>query len=95
VLLQHAPTRVDYDGFPGHRMHPLDHQIRAIEVVSGVPVAGITLNHEGLDAAGIEAAERDIAEHTGLPCVDPLVRGGTPLVEMIRSRLEAHGRRPR
>jgi len=90
VLLQHAPGRVDYDGFPGHRMHPLEHQIRAVEVVSGVPVVGITLNHEGLDAAGIEQAEREIADATGLPCVDALVRGGAPLVEMLAARLAAH-----
>ena len=23
VVLQHAPARAEYDGFPGHAMHPL------------------------------------------------------------------------
>ena len=30
VVLQHAPKRVEYDGFPGYPLHPLPEQIRAI-----------------------------------------------------------------
>ncbi|HJW30840.1 MAG TPA: DUF1611 domain-containing protein, partial [Saprospiraceae bacterium] len=47
VILQHAPTRWEYDGFPGYLMHPLDHQIKAIEFISGRKVIAITVNHEG------------------------------------------------
>lgn len=88
VLLQHAPHREHYDGFPDHRMHPLDHQIRAVELLSGCDVAAVTLNHEGLDAAGITRAEEEILEAYGVPCVDALVRGGAPLVALLRDRLE-------
>ena len=90
VLMQHAPDRVDYDGFPGHAMHPLDVQIRAVELLSGCDVAVIALNHEGLDAAGIAQAEKEIFEWYGVPCVDALVHGGAPLVELLRGRLEEY-----
>ncbi|MCA9754075.1 MAG: DUF1611 domain-containing protein, partial [Gemmatimonadetes bacterium] len=48
VVLQHAPARVEYDGFPGYPLHPIDQQIRAIELISGRPVVAITVNHEEL-----------------------------------------------
>ena len=38
VILQHAPARKEYDGFPGFPIHPLNDQIRAIELISGKPV---------------------------------------------------------
>jgi uncharacterized NAD-dependent epimerase/dehydratase family protein len=33
VILQHAPSRLEYDGFPGYAMHPLKTQVDAIELV--------------------------------------------------------------
>ena len=30
VVLQHAPARAEYDGFPGHPLHPLTTQIQAV-----------------------------------------------------------------
>ena len=38
VVLQHAPARQDYDGFPGRRIHPLARQIEVIERLSPTPV---------------------------------------------------------
>ncbi len=38
IVLQHAPGRKEYDGFPGYPIHPLDQQIHAIEFLSGRPV---------------------------------------------------------
>jgi uncharacterized NAD-dependent epimerase/dehydratase family protein len=88
VVLQHAPTRTEYDGFPGFAMHPLADQIRAIELVSGRPVAAITVNHEGLTPAGARAACRAIREETGLPAHDVLLEGGGPLVASLAGRLD-------
>jgi uncharacterized NAD-dependent epimerase/dehydratase family protein len=48
VVLQHAPGRRDYDGFPGYPIQPLEKQIQAIELLSEKPVVAVTLNHEGL-----------------------------------------------
>jgi uncharacterized NAD-dependent epimerase/dehydratase family protein len=83
VILQHAPARSEYDGFPGYAMHPLDHQIRAIELISGQPVIAVTLNHEGLDREGVEAAAARIAAETGLPTFDALRNGAGELAAIV------------
>ncbi|MDP5060465.1 MAG: DUF1611 domain-containing protein, partial [Maribacter sp.] len=44
VILQHAPKRLEYDGFPGYKMHSLAEQINAIQVISGKQVIAITVN---------------------------------------------------
>ena len=53
VVLQHAPKRRDYDGFPGYPIHSLEKQIQAIELLSEKPVVAITVNHEGLSPGDI------------------------------------------
>jgi len=80
VVLQHAPTRKEYDGFPGYTLHPLGTHKRAIEAVSETRVAAITVNHEGLDSASIHDASRRISLETGLPAVDVLVHGASDLL---------------
>ncbi|MCF8062036.1 MAG: DUF1611 domain-containing protein [Deltaproteobacteria bacterium] len=88
VVLQHAPARREYDGFPGYPIHPLALQIQAVELLSGRPVAAVAVNHEGLDEAGVEAACREIAETTGLPACDVLRQGVDPLLEGLSPFLE-------
>ena len=83
VILQHAPARSDYDGFPGYPIQPLNDQIRAIELISGRPVIALTLNHEGLSREEIPAACAVMAEETGLPVVDPLHGDLGPLLDLI------------
>jgi uncharacterized NAD-dependent epimerase/dehydratase family protein len=83
IILQHAPARQEYDGFPGHPLHPLERQIQAIELISGKPVLAITLNHERLDPAGLEQAARDIVARTGKPVCDPLVDGVGPVLDAL------------
>lgn len=84
VVLQHAPARIEYDGFPGFTIQPLTRQIQAIEVISGKPVVAVTINHENLDDTGIQKAARDIHEETGLPAFDALKHGGKGLVDIIK-----------
>jgi len=88
VVLQHAPTRHEYDGFPGYPVHPLKRQIDAIELVSDRRVAAITVNHEGLQPDDIPAACRAISEETGLPAFDVLVDGADGLAVVLAEHLE-------
>lgn len=88
VVLQHAPARREYDGFPGYELHSLPVQIQAIELLSGRPVVAVTVNHEDLDDAGVAAAIRGIREETGLPAFDVLRDGGAGLAEVLRPRVE-------
>ncbi len=87
VILQHAPARAEYDGFPGCPLHPLERQVEALELVSGRPVVAVTLNHEGLDRAATADAAREIEARTGLPTVDPLFEGPDRLVGVVRALL--------
>ena len=41
VIMQHPPARREYDGFPGWPLHPLDVQIRAVELIGGKPVVTV------------------------------------------------------
>lgn len=88
VVLQHAPARKEYDGFPGHELHPLEKQIQAIELLSGRPVIAITINHENLQRAEIPDICAKIKAATGLPCADVLLNGADPIVSALLSTLE-------
>ncbi len=92
VVLQHAPTRTCYDGFPDCPMHPLPRQIQAVEVVSGKPVVAITVNRERLSAGELPGVCRAISAETGLPAFDVLGVGAAGLVEVLRPHLERQAR---
>jgi uncharacterized NAD-dependent epimerase/dehydratase family protein len=83
IILQHAPTRKTYDGFPKYPIQPLSHQIRALEIVSGKPVVAITINHEGLSKDQIPAACAEIERDTGRPAFDVLMDGADELATIL------------
>lgn len=85
VVLQHAPMRAEYDGFPGYPLHPLPEQIRAIELISGKPVVAITLNNEGIPADNLPVVADMIRRMTGLPAMDVLHQGPDELVKLIQT----------
>jgi len=87
VVLQHAPKRIEYDGFPGYKLHTLKEQINAIETISGKKVIAITVNHENMDKKEILPACHAITSETGLPAYDVLEYGASELVELLRSKL--------
>ena len=88
VILQHAPMRKDYDGFPGYPIQPLADQINAIEVISNKKVIAVTLNHEMMDKQQIPEALEKIRKETGLPAFDVLENGAAELVTLLRERLK-------
>jgi len=87
VVLQHAPARGEYDGFPGYRIQPITTQIEALELVGGRPVVAITVNHEDLEPAQIPQACARLRADTGLPAVDVLREGPGVIVELLLQRL--------
>lgn len=88
VILQHAPKRLEYDGFPGYRLHSLEEQIKAIEVISGKEVIAITVNHEGMEKEEILDICKSITLETKLPAYDVLEYGADNLVELLISKLK-------
>jgi uncharacterized NAD-dependent epimerase/dehydratase family protein len=87
VVLQHAPARKEYDGFPGYQLHDLPTQIRAIELISGRPVVAVTVNHEGLAPEEVAGTCAELRARTGLPAADVLLDGPGPIVETLLSRM--------
>ena len=88
VILQHAPKRIEYDGFPGYVLHPLEEQINAIETISGKKVIAITVNHEEMTKDEIAPACDRITKETGLPAFDVLEFGAADLVNLIKTNLK-------
>lgn len=88
VVLQHAPKRIEYDGFPGYILHSLKEQINAIETISGKKVIAITVNHEDMVKEEILPACVKITEETGLPAFDVLEYGAEELVNLLKSYLK-------
>jgi len=83
VILQHAPARKDYDGFPGYPVHPVEKQIQAVELISGKPVVAVTVNRENMNSEEVINACSTISESTGLPSVEVLLNGGGQIVEAL------------
>jgi uncharacterized NAD-dependent epimerase/dehydratase family protein len=84
VILQHAPARKEYDGFPGYPLHPLEKQIQVIELLSGKRVVAITINHEHLDKKEVPLVCEEVTKKTGLPACDVLLSGAEPMVDVLR-----------
>lgn len=89
VVLQHAPGRREYDGFPGYPLHPLKKQIQAIELLSEKPVVAVTVNHEGLKPGDIQRVCREITHDTGLPAFDVLQDGAKELVRILEPHIKS------
>jgi uncharacterized NAD-dependent epimerase/dehydratase family protein len=89
IVLQHAPARKEYDGFPGFPIHPLARQIEALEVVSEKPVVAVAVNHENIPRERIPLVCEAIAQITGLPAVDVLVEGPARLVDALEPYVTA------
>lgn len=83
IILQHAPGRKEYDGFPGYPIHPIEVQIQAIELISGKPVGAITINHESIATQDIPGVCESISKQTRLPAADVLLDGAGEIVKVL------------
>ena len=86
IVLQHAPGRLEYDGFPGYRIQPIEQQIEVIELLSGKPVAAITINGEGLAPEEIPERCAELERRLGRPVRDVLRNGAAGLVDVLTPR---------
>lgn len=88
VIMQHAPARRFYDGFPTYPLHPLAKQIQAVELIAEKPVVAITINHEHIQKERIGAVCQQIESQTGLPTFDVLLHGGDRLAQLVQHFLK-------
>ncbi|MCG6911951.1 MAG: DUF1611 domain-containing protein [Deltaproteobacteria bacterium] len=87
IVLQHAPARLEYDGFPGYPIQPLAQQIQVIELLCGKPVAAVCINHEGLSDPQIPFVCDAVAMAVGRPAFDVLRDGPEKLVKQLKRYL--------
>ena len=83
IILQTAPKRTVYDGFPDFPMAPLEKEIKVIELLANRPVLALTLNHENMTDAEIETTQRQYETHFGIPCCDILKHGTQKVIDKI------------
>ncbi len=93
VILQHAPARKDYDGFPGYPVHPLARQIQAVEVISDRKVVAVTVNHENIDCGDIPAVCARITREAGIPAFDVMRDGVSGLISALEPYFSENGLR--
>jgi len=92
IVLQHAPARKDYDGFPGFPIHPIRTQIQALELISGKSVVAITLNHEGVETGELDEIREAIGLRTDLAVCYPLRDGCGAVARVLEPYLEIRRR---
>ena len=83
VILQHAPKRQWRTDFPSVAMPTPHSEIRLIEAFAPTRVIGLTLNHEGMDAAETSAAISLYEAELAIPVTDALTCSPERLVQMV------------
>ena len=86
IILQHAPRRRFYDGFPGYELAGVEREKAIIELLSQRPVVAIAINHEAMNAEEIEAIVCEYEKHYGITAADPLVHGVGKMIDALESR---------
>lgn len=85
VVLQHAPKRAHRCDFE-HMPMPTPHEeISLIQTFATSKVIGLTINHENMTDAEVEAAIIQYQRELGIPATDALTRSPDRLVEMVLS----------
>lgn len=88
IVLQHAPGRRYYEDAPEYRIHSLERQIEAAELIAGRRVVAIALSGEDLSPENAARARETIEDDTGLPAVDPMRDGVDAIVEGLLPYLQ-------
>lgn len=83
IILQHAPRRACYDGFPQYPVNTLEREIQILELLSQKPVIAITLNHEGMSDREIDETIEEYETRYKLPVTDTLKYGSDKIVRTI------------
>jgi uncharacterized NAD-dependent epimerase/dehydratase family protein len=89
MILQHAPARKVYDGFENYPMGGLDREIQILELLAQKPVMALTINHERMNEAEVQATVAAYETTYGRPATDVLLKSGCDkLVAAIRALLK-------
>ena len=92
LVLQHAPRRLHYDGFPQYPLAPLDREIQILELLSQAPVIALSLNHEGMTDGEIPKELQALEDRYGRPAFDILKGGAEGLARLVMKTFDLGGR---
>ena len=84
VIMQHAPARSEYDGFPGYPVDSLEDQIFLAEFLSKKPVIAVTINDEGIPVGKVDDVCSDISQKTGRVVLAPLHHDLAPIITQLK-----------
>ena len=85
VVLQHAPGRKSRCDFDQTAMPTPASEIEIIQAFADTKVIGLTINHENMTAAQVNAAITLYESELGIPTTDALTHSTDRLVEMVLS----------
>jgi uncharacterized NAD-dependent epimerase/dehydratase family protein len=85
VVLQHAPGRANRCDFEQMAMPSPDTEINLIQTFADTKVIGLTINHENMTGAEVDAAITRYEFELGIPATDALTQSPSHLVEMVLS----------
>lgn len=83
IILQHAPKRKFFDGFPGIPIPDLKKFIDILEMLSGHKVIAISLNREGMTDKEVAEEISSLESRFGIPVFDPLNLDPEVIVNII------------
>ena len=83
VVLQHAPARSHRCDFPQMAMPSPHTEISLIQAFAATRVIGLTINHENMTDAEVEATITLYECELGIPVTDALTRSTDRLVQMV------------
>jgi uncharacterized NAD-dependent epimerase/dehydratase family protein len=83
VILQHAPARRWLGDFADVPMPTAASEINLIETFADTKVIGLTINHENMTDAEVQAATTLYEFELGIPATDALTRPAAELVDMV------------
>lgn len=83
VIVQHAPARRVLSDYPDMPMPSADSEVALIEAFGSTKVIGITVNHEDMTMAEVDAAAIVLEALLGVPAVDALWHEPEALVSMV------------
>jgi uncharacterized NAD-dependent epimerase/dehydratase family protein len=86
TILQHAPARRTFDGFPEYPMPPLEKYLKLVELLTDGPVFAITLNTENLPRDEVARVKEELEREYGIPVVVPLEEGVGRIVDLMLER---------
>lgn len=85
IILQHAPMRKFYDGFPDLPLAGIEKEMAVLRALTPAPVIAVTLNHENMSPSQIEQTISEYEQKYGIPCCDPIKTNTQKLITAINN----------